>query len=84
MDDSGASHFAETVREIKARAPNILVECLTGDFKGKLDCVALVANSGLDVYAHNMETVEDVRTPLLIVPLMCPVSKNLLSPLSLF
>lgn len=40
------------------RAPHILVECLTGDFGGNLAGVALVASSGLDVYAHNIETVE--------------------------
>jgi lipoic acid synthetase len=40
------------------RAPNILVEALTGDFAGNLDHVSLVAKSGLDVYAHNIETVE--------------------------
>jgi lipoate synthase len=34
------------------------VEALTGDFAGNLDHVALVARSGLDVYAHNVETVE--------------------------
>jgi lipoic acid synthetase len=34
------------------------VEALTGDFAGNLDCVSLVARSGLDVYAHNVETVE--------------------------
>jgi lipoyl synthase len=40
------------------RAPQILVEALTGDFAGNLDHVSLVAKSGLDVYAHNVETVE--------------------------
>ena len=40
------------------RAPQILVEALTGDFAGSLEQVSLVANSGLDVYAHNVETVE--------------------------
>lgn len=40
------------------RAPKILVECLTGDFQGDLTCVERVATSGLDVYAHNIETVE--------------------------
>lgn len=56
--DGGAHHFAETVMKIKQKAPNILVECLTGDFWGDLDMVAVVARSGLDVYAHNVETVE--------------------------
>ncbi len=40
------------------RAPHILVEALTGDFAGNLSLVSLVAKSGLDVYAHNIETVE--------------------------
>ena len=40
------------------RAPHILVEALTGDFAGSLEQVSLVANSGLDEYAHNVETVE--------------------------
>lgn len=36
----------------------ILVEALTGDFGGDLEMVGIVARSGLDVYAHNVETVE--------------------------
>ena len=35
-----------------------MVEALTGDFGGNLDHAAIVARSGLDVYAHNVETVE--------------------------
>ncbi|PGH15252.1 lipoyl synthase, mitochondrial [Polytolypa hystricis UAMH7299] len=58
LADGGARHFAETVLKIKQKAPSILVECLTGDYAGDLDMVALVAQSGLDVYAHNVETVE--------------------------
>jgi hypothetical protein len=34
------------------------VEALTSDYAGNLDSVSLVARSGLDVYAHNIETVE--------------------------
>jgi len=33
---------------------------LTGDFAGSLEHVSLVAKSGLDVYAHNIETVEEM------------------------
>ncbi|RHZ53189.1 hypothetical protein Glove_449g9 [Diversispora epigaea] len=58
IPDGGSEHFAKTIRLLKAKAPNILVECLTGDFQGDLECVARVAYSGLDVYAHNIETVE--------------------------
>ena len=58
LADGGAHHFAETVMKIKQKAPRILVESLTGDYAGDLEMVSLVAQSGLDVYAHNMETVE--------------------------
>ncbi|XP_050306184.1 lipoyl synthase, mitochondrial [Anthonomus grandis grandis] len=58
LPDGGSNHFARTVREIKNRNKNILVECLVPDFKGNLDQVKVIANCGLDVYAHNIETVE--------------------------
>ncbi|KAF4623094.1 hypothetical protein D9613_001912 [Agrocybe pediades] len=60
LADGGAHHFAETIRKIKQKAPHILVEALTGDFAGSLKHVSLVAKSGLDVYAHNVETVEEL------------------------
>ncbi|KAJ6783362.1 hypothetical protein PWT90_09477 [Aphanocladium album] len=58
LADGGARHFAETIRKIKQKKPTLLVEALTGDFLGDLDMVKIVAESGLDVYAHNVETVE--------------------------
>ncbi|KOS20974.1 Lipoyl synthase [Escovopsis weberi] len=58
LADGGARHFAETIRRIKHKKPSLLVEALTGDFRGDLDMVKIVADSGLDVYAHNVETVE--------------------------
>ncbi|KNE55938.1 lipoyl synthase [Allomyces macrogynus ATCC 38327] len=58
LADGGAAHFAKTVQLIKQKNPKILVECLTGDYQGDLECVNHVAQSGLDVYAHNIETVE--------------------------
>lgn len=56
--DGGANHLAETVRRIKQKAPQILVEVLGGDFRGDLNSCEILAMSGLDVYAHNLETVE--------------------------
>jgi lipoic acid synthetase len=60
LTDGGAAHFAETILKLKIKAPNILVEALTGDFAGDLVGVEKVARSGLDVYAHNVETVEEL------------------------
>jgi len=67
LADGGAAHFADTIRRLKQKSPHILVEALTGDFQGNGDCVAQVARSGLDVYAHNLETVE-ARTPFVRDP----------------
>jgi len=58
--DGGARHFTETIMKIKQKKPEMLVEALTGDCAGDLEMVAIVAKSGLDVYAHNMETVEEL------------------------
>lgn len=40
------------------RNPQIFVECLSPDFRGDLVAIRTIAESGLDVYAHNIETVE--------------------------
>ena len=61
LADGGASHFAETVRGLKAANEDILVECLTPDFRGDMEAVRLLAESGLDVFAHNIETVERLQ-----------------------
>lgn len=58
LADSGAAHFASTISKIKHKSPGILVEALTGDMNGVKKDIALVARSGLDVYAHNLETTE--------------------------
>lgn len=50
-----------TVRNLKRRAPKLLVECLTPDFRGNLALAEEVAKSGLDVFAHNLETVERLQ-----------------------
>eukprot|EP00850_Spirogloea_muscicola_P022891 SM000316S12306 [mRNA] locus=s316:80049:82112:- [translate_table: standard] len=57
----GSGHFAETIERIKTRKPSMLVEALVPDFRGDRSCVDLVVNSGLDVLAHNIETVEELQ-----------------------
>jgi len=61
MPDGGADHFAQTVATMKKLKPGLLVECLTPDFKGDMASVRHLATSGLDVYAHNIETVERLQ-----------------------
>jgi len=57
LPDGGAAHFAETVRRIKARVPEMKVETLTPDFRGDLRAVEIVLEADVDVFANNVETV---------------------------
>lgn len=57
LPDGGAEHFAKTIRELKRLDPNLVVEALVPDFRGDLKAVETIVDSGLDVYAHNVETV---------------------------
>lgn len=61
IPDGGAQHFAHTVELLKHKKPELLVECLVSDFQGDLNSVTTLATSGLDVYAHNVETVERLQ-----------------------
>jgi len=58
LPDGGANHYAACVRAIKARSPETAVEALTPDFSGVLSSIETVLNSGVEVHAQNMETVE--------------------------
>ncbi|CAN1123836.1 Lipoyl synthase, mitochondrial [Linum perenne] len=62
LDDQGSGHFAETVIKLKALKPNMLIEALVPDFRGDSGCIEKVATSGLDVLAHNIETVEELQS----------------------
>ncbi|KAL3311020.1 hypothetical protein Ciccas_010407 [Cichlidogyrus casuarinus] len=60
LPDGGAAHFADTVRMIKRTRPSMLVECLVPDFQGNKACVETLVDSGLEVFAHNVETVRSL------------------------
>ena len=57
LDDGGAAHVADTIRALKRRDPDILVETLTGDFHANREQIRTVLEGGPDVFAHNVETV---------------------------
>ncbi len=64
LADGGASHYAACVREIKTRNPGTAVEALTPDFNGVHEHVEIVVESGLDVFAQNVETVRRLTHPV--------------------
>jgi lipoic acid synthetase len=58
LPDGGARHYADCIRAIKRTCPDTAVEALTPDFSGALDAVETVLDSGVDVFAQNLETVK--------------------------
>ena len=59
LDDGGAAHIAKTLVAIQELNPKVIIEILAGDFQGKVQPLETVleAGRGLDVFAHNLETV---------------------------
>src|SRR5262245_64475713 len=57
LPDFGAAHWAETIRRVKAACPEMTLEVLAGDFKGRTEHVDIVLDANPDVFAHNLETV---------------------------
>ena len=64
LPDGGAAHYAACVRAIKRRNPRTAVEALTPDFQGVPTDVATVLDSGVDVFAQNIETVRRLTHPV--------------------
>lgn len=60
LPDGGAAHYAACVRAIHARNPQTAVEALTPDFSGDRSAIETVVDSGLQVFAQNLETVESL------------------------
>jgi len=64
LPDGGAGHYAAAIRAIKRRTPHVAVEALTPDFQGVLRDVETVVDSGLEVFAQNVETVKRLTHPV--------------------
>jgi len=64
LPDGGAAHYARCIRAIKERNPGTAVEALTPDFQGVHEHVRLVLDSGIEVYAQNVETVRRLTHPV--------------------
>ena len=61
LEDGGASHFAECVKEIKKAYPEIIVEVLIPDFNGNVEDLKKIIDARPEVIAHNIETVERLQ-----------------------
>lgn len=58
LRDGGAAHFADCIREARALSPNLKVEVLTPDFRGRMEeALQEFEREAPDVFNHNLETV---------------------------
>ncbi len=60
LSDGGASHFSKTVKEIKNRNSQIIIEVLISDFQGDLEALKVICNSNPSVISHNIETTRSL------------------------
>ncbi len=64
LADGGAGHYAAVVRKVKEVNPKTDVEVLTPDFMGDFGCIETVVDSGIAVFAQNVETVKRLTHPV--------------------
>ena len=58
LRDGGASHFVECISKVREFSPNIRIEILVPDFRGRMDiALDIMSKSPPDVFNHNLETV---------------------------
>jgi len=58
LRDGGARHFVDCIRAVRAHSPEIRIEILVPDFRGRLEtALEILAEAPPDVMNHNLETV---------------------------
>ncbi|MDE1461854.1 lipoyl synthase [Spartinivicinus poritis] len=58
LRDGGAQHFADCIREARARSPKLEIEVLVPDFRGRMEvALDILGETPPDVFNHNLESV---------------------------
>ena len=58
LRDGGASHFASCIGALRQRRPELRIEILVPDFRGRMErALEALAEAPPDVFNHNLETV---------------------------
>ncbi|MEK6916867.1 MAG: lipoyl synthase, partial [Nanoarchaeota archaeon] len=61
LEDQGAGHFSECIKEIKKQYPIIKIEVLIPDFRGEKELLKIIVDASPEVIAHNIETVKRLQ-----------------------
>jgi len=58
LKDGGAIHFTACVQAVREHSPDIQIEVLVPDFRGRMDiALEIMAQAPPDVFNHNLETI---------------------------
>ena len=57
LADGGAEHFRNTIEQVRAANPGIVIEVLTPDFLDRDGSIEAVLSANPDIFNHNLETV---------------------------
>lgn len=58
LRDGGAEHFSRCIAETRRLNPNIKIEVLVPDFRGRMDvALAILTGTTPDVFNHNLESI---------------------------
>ena len=58
LPDGGSSHFADCIRDLRKLNPELKVEILVPDFRGRMEiAIRTLTETPPDVFNHNLETV---------------------------
>lgn len=58
LPDGGAQHFVDCIQAVRTQSPNIKIEILVPDFRGRLDiALKILKEAPPDVMNHNLETI---------------------------
>lgn len=63
LEDGGAEGLVKIIQKLKEELPKATIEILASDFQGNLSALYTLLNAGLEIYNHNIETVERL-TPM--------------------
>ena len=60
LRDGGANHFAQCIAKLRIKSPNLKIEILTPDFRGRMDvALDILTQTPPDIFNHNLETIPD-------------------------
>jgi len=57
LPDGGAHHFAKTIKALREKLPDTIIEVLTPDFLGNKENIQIVVDAKPHIYNHNIETI---------------------------